>query len=125
MNVSELTKLNLTRKRSTNVQPLQLHNASFAQDFDVNPISSHPNQEDTIPTNASISAIVQVFLSRKWNIAVKRQPESQQRLDKWQKKMGPVLEELTDDFLAHDYGKMILDKFEGEIGRKLFFNEVC
>jgi hypothetical protein len=124
--------LNLSRRRSNFIIQQPAANVSFDQqnhDFDMGDIDHPPTGGgsqpiEDFPYNASIEAIVQIFMSRKWNLAVQRQPECQERLEKWEKKMMPILEGLTDDFLAHDYGKIILDKFEGEIGRRIRFTEI-
>ena len=125
VDLEDLSHLSLRRKQPINLPPVVDHNQSFADDHidDVN-ILSQPF-DGRVPTNASINNIVTLYLSQKWNIAVKRQPESQERLVKWERKMVPKLETLTDDYLAHIYGSLILNRFEGDVGRRLSLNEVC
>uniref|UniRef100_A0A7E4VZV2 Condensin-2 complex subunit H2 n=1 Tax=Panagrellus redivivus TaxID=6233 RepID=A0A7E4VZV2_PANRE len=74
-----------------------------------------------LPENSTIQNVVRVFLNRKWNMALKKQPECAVKLAKWERKMHPILTNLTDDFAAHNYGSKALDCFDGNIGKTLCF----
>lgn len=72
----------------------------------------------------SIGHVVQVYLSQQWQTVLKNEPARHAKFAVWEKKVLPILNNLRDDFMADEYGKMILDAFEGEIGRKIRFSDV-
>uniref|UniRef100_A0A7E4V7A1 Condensin-2 complex subunit H2 n=1 Tax=Panagrellus redivivus TaxID=6233 RepID=A0A7E4V7A1_PANRE len=120
-------------KDKENTQPLSVFDANDdATDYvDVHDEGLEvPDTDDAmlfadLPENSTIQNVVRVFLNRKWNMALKKQPECAVKLAKWERKMHPILTNLTDDFAAHDYGSKALDCFEGEIGKSLNFEELA
>lgn len=76
-------------------------------------------------TPESIAAMVQVALAAQWHAVLQFQPVRHANYAVWEKKMMPILNDMKDDFMADDYGKRILQKFNGEVGKVISFTEVC
>lgn len=64
---------------------------------------------------------------RYWSTAEEARSKFIERVEKWEEKMVPILEEeeTRPEFSIHDYGTKILDKFSDGVGSSVAFSDVC
>ncbi|KAE9556185.1 hypothetical protein FO519_000673 [Halicephalobus sp. NKZ332] len=110
-----------SRRRSTGSKsvdiPMEVPQVPDIQDISMNmPFVAVHSRE-------SIGHVVQVYLSQQWQLVLKNEPARHAKFAVWEKKVLPILNNLRDDFMADEYGRMILNAFEGEIGRKIRFSD--
>lgn len=77
----------------------------------------------SIQNEADVGKIVQIYLSTQWQNVLAFKPTYQENFIKWQERIKPFLDD-KDDFIFKIYVKQVLQKFDGNVGKRFKFTDV-